>query len=321
LILKKHESTTLWDSQISDFSIKNINIEQVKKFMNDAKKSERINFDFETAETTLKKIGLLKRNRLLNAAKILFCDENSLQVQLAVLAGTDRSNFLDIKELRGTLLHILSESELYIKQHIRWRAEISGLERNEIPEIPVEAIRESLVNSLCHRDYFRKESNKIALYKDRLEIYNPGGFPENKTPEDYLHGDAQSILRNPLIAQILYYSRNIEKWGSGLKRIHNACEAQNIELSFKYDPSEFSVILHRPQHFDKSREEILKSLSTNERRVIELMIQDSRITRLELAKKAKLSPAAIDNNVAKLKEKRLLKRVGPKKGGHWKSLL
>jgi hypothetical protein len=77
--------------------------------------------------------------------------------------------------------------------------------------MPVDVIREALVNSLCHRDYFRAESNKVAIFKDRIKIYNPGEFTARYEPSDYIHGDAESVHRNPLISEILYFSKDVER--------------------------------------------------------------------------------------------------------------
>ena len=106
------------------------------------------------------------------------------------------------------------------------------MERVEIPEIPLEAIREAIINSLIHRDFKNPKSNEIAIYKDRVEIFNPGEFPEGFKPEDFIEGQG-SIPRNPLIANTLYLSKDIEKWGSGFRRITEACQTSNTKVKFE----------------------------------------------------------------------------------------
>ncbi len=73
----------------------------------------------------------------------------------------------------------------------------------EIPEVPIRALREAIINSLCHRDFADPKGNEFAIYKDRIEIYNPGCFPENWTPEDFIKGEGKSVLRNPNIQPIM----------------------------------------------------------------------------------------------------------------------
>ena len=83
------------------------------------------------------------------------------------------------------------------------------------------------------------------MFKDRVEIYNPGTFPEGYTPEDFIKGKERSILRNPIIAETLYKSKEIEKWGSGLKRIYEECQLNNVRVEFETLKSGFLVIFHR----------------------------------------------------------------------------
>ena len=119
------------------------------------------------------------------------------------------------------------------------------MERVEIPEIPMEAIREAIINSLIHRDFKNPKSNEVAIFKDRVEIFNPGEFPEGYKPEDFIEGKEGSMPRNPLIANTLYLSKDIEKWGSGLKRIAETCKNANIKVEFKIRKNGFLVIFYR----------------------------------------------------------------------------
>jgi energy-coupling factor transporter ATP-binding protein EcfA2 len=205
----------------------------------------RLEFEYENKETTLKKLGLIENGRMLNAAEVLFCDENPFEVQMAIFAGNDRRTFLDIKKQTGNIFYLLHESELYIKNHIKWRVKFGKLEREEIPEIPVAALREALVNSICHRDYKIPKSNEIAIFKNRIEIYNPGNFPKGLTPQDFIQKRERSVLRNPLISQILYFSRDVENWGSGLGKIYNSCMEDDVKIEFEILKTGFLVVFYR----------------------------------------------------------------------------
>ena len=141
---------------------------------------------------------------------------------------------------------LAARSEAYIKEHMNWRADLSGSQRVEIPEVPVRAVREAIINSLCHRDFENPKSNEVAIYKDRIEIFNPGLFPGGYSPEDFIKGSEPSIPRNPLIAETLFRSEDIEKWGSGLKRISQECRAAGVKVCFKRIKSGFTVVFFRP---------------------------------------------------------------------------
>jgi len=112
--------------------------------------------------------------------------------------------------------------------------------------------REALVNSFCHRDYGIPKGNEIAIFRDRIEIYNAGAFPEGYTPEDFIKGKERSILQNPLIAETLYKSKEIEKWGSGLKRIDEECRSQNVRVEFETLKSGFMVVFYRDLEIKKT---------------------------------------------------------------------
>ena len=275
----------------------------------------------------MRKLGLLNGPKLLNAAEVLFCNRNPLKVQAAVFAGKDKLTFLDINKFEGNVFELLDKSEKYIAQRINWRVQFGKLEREEIPEVPTKAVREALVNSVCHRDYTNTKENEIAIFKDRIEIYNPGDFPQGYRPQDFIKGKERSMPRNPLIAETLYKSREIEKWGSGLKRIYDECKASKVRVDFEVLKSGFLVIFYRPGEkvtkglveglVERLGERLGEKLGVNESKIITLLIGDKFITITDIAKRLRISTTAVEKNLAKLKEKDLLRRIGPDKGGHW----
>ena len=165
---------------------------------------------------------------------------------MAIFATEERLTFNDIQRHHGPVLKLVDIAENYIKNNIHWRVEFTGeLQRKEIPEIPIDAIREALLNSFCHKDYASGESNEVAIYRDRIEIYNPGSFPEGLEPQDYIDRVERPIRRNPKIARILYYSKDIESFGTGLKRIADACRNAGVRYEFQKKKTGFVVCFYR----------------------------------------------------------------------------
>lgn len=217
MFLVRNQDISRWEAEASNEKLSGVNEKMLKKFVQKANFAGRIDFKFASAKSTLNKLGLIKDNRLLKAAEVLFCEDNPLEIQAAVFAGVDKRTFLDIKQFKGNLFNLLEKSEIYVKEHINWKVKFGKLERDEIPEVPIDALREALVNSLCHRDYRNPKGNEIAIFKDRVEIYNPGNFPEGLTPEDFIEGGERSVLRNPLIAEALFKSKDDREVGFGSK--------------------------------------------------------------------------------------------------------
>ena len=315
LFLVKNTSSLRWDDQYSNIEIGKIDENLLKNYFERGKSAGRINFEFNDVRATLNKLKLMNDNRILNAAEILFCADNQLEVQAAVFAGNDKTTFLDIKVFKGTLFDVLSHAEIYISERMNWRVEFIDFKRVEIPEIPIAAIREALVNSLCHRDYFRAESNKIAIFKNRIKIYNPGEFPSGFEPSDFIYGDAESVQRNPLISEILYYSKDIERWGSGIRRIYEECVNNSVKVDFKKEMGGFSTIFYRTP--EKGVEKGVEKLTEKERIILKLIIENAKISKEEMEHQGNLTKKSIEYNIRKLKDKGLLRRVGPARGGYW----
>src|SRR3989344_1654953 len=295
-----------------------INEVTLRDFVERANAAKRIDFKFTNAKAVLNKLGLLKDGKLLKAAEVLFCDENQQEVQAAVFAGTDKLTFLDIRQFKGNIFQLLQQSESYLKEHINWRAELKERVRKEIPEIPLRAITEALVNSLCHRDYTNRKGNEIAIFKDRVEIYNLGLFPDGYDPKDFFTGTERSILRNPLIANTLYLSKDIERWGSGIKRIHDACKEEKVKVEFKKLKSGFLVVFKRKEEGPKGvLKEVLKDLTENQRKILQSIKKNPKITSEELSEVVGISSRKIRENVRKLKDEGLMRRIGGRKEGYW----
>jgi ATP-dependent DNA helicase RecG len=312
-----------WEREISEKTLKDVNVATVRAYMRRANEAGRINFKYTNVHDTLKKLGLLSGKKLTNAAEVLFCEPFLLEFQAAVFAGTDKITFLDIRSLKGNIFSLREQAENYIKEHIKWRAEITSGPRKEIPEIPVEAIREAVGNSLCHRDYSNPKGNEVAIFKDRIEIYNPGQFPDEIEPEDFIKGRGHSILRNPLIAETMFRSEDIEKWASGIKRIYDECTAAGVKVEFKRVKTGFVVVFYRPKWEEGEglgeggQKGKGKSKVKSKGKVIEIIAQNSLVTIPEIASTLDMSIAGIEKIIRALKKEGRLRRVGPAKGGHW----
>jgi len=309
----------LWEKEVSGKTLADVNEEAVKEFMRKAKTAKRIDFDYVDVKTTLRKLGLLHKNQLTRAAEVLFCDENSMEVQAAIFAGTDKLTFLDIKSFKGNLFSLRQQAEVYANGNMKWRADLSESRRKEIPEIPVRALAEAIGNSLCHRDFTNPKGNEVAIFKDRIDIYNPGLFPEGVDPEDFFTGHEQSILRNPLIAETMYKSKDIEKWASGIKRIHDECVAAGVRVEFRRAKTGFVVSFYRPkweegEGLEKTKE---KTREKTREKILRLIRENPEITTSELAGKLGITLKGVEWNIGKMKKEGLVKRIGPDKGGHW----
>ena len=246
-ILRKNARKDIWDSSVSEKTPDDIPDIDMKRYHERASLAGRINFPYTTKEDTLIRLGMMKDGMLTNAAVVFFCGATLLEVQMAVFAGTERLSFNDIQRDGGNTQQLAAIAERYVRNNIRWKVIFDGsLQRKEIPEIPMDAVREAIINSYCHRDYRSSQNNAIMVFNNRVEIYNPGKFPDGLVPEDFIKGSELSIKRNPMLAQLMYYVKDIESFGTGLKRISDTCEATGVKVEFEMRKLGFAVVFYRP---------------------------------------------------------------------------
>ena len=189
----------------------------------------------------------------------------------------------------------------------------------------MDAVREALMNSFCHKDYGVCQSNEVTIHPDRVEIYNPGTFPAGLSPKDFIDGNQRPVRRNPLIASILYYSKDIESFGTGLKRIVDACKESNCRCEFEVQKSGFVVIFYRPETESRSDDPINDPINHDEANENETILLDAlrakpASTYSELADFLGVSQATIKRMLQKLVARKKIERTGSNKKGSWKLL-
>lgn len=166
------------------------------------------------------------------------------KIQCALFKGTERDFFIDKKEYDGCLYEQIENAYQFVLRHINLGAEINGLVRKDTYELPVTAIREMIVNAVCHRNYMDNSCIQVAVYDDRIEVTSPGMLYGRLTLEEAVSG--RSKIRNRIIADIFSRMEIIEEWGTGIRRIlHRAKEYGLPEPEFMEIGDTFRVNLFK----------------------------------------------------------------------------
>ena len=208
--------------------------------------------------------------------------------------------------IEGDLFEQVEKTMAFIKKNIGLKFVMTGKpRRDEVWEYPLDALREALINAICHRDYTQSSDINVRIYDEQLIIWSPGNLPIGITIDD-LFKTHSSILRNRLIAQVFYDVGLIERWGSGTKKMIDTCLRFGLPSPKLEEYQGFRVIFRKDKTVEKTVEKI-----------IVLIKENNNITQAELSKKTGLSRRGVEWNLNKLKQKGLLKRIGPDKGGHW----
>jgi len=186
---------------------------------------------------------------------------------------------------------------------MKTRIEIVGRERKEIPEIPEEALRETLINAMVHRDYFPNGVVQIDVFPNRIEISNPG-----KLLFDVRELGKISIARNPIIFDLVYRLGYVEKIGSGISRIRSLVPDVKFEITSNW----FRVV------FKRTKLEYEPEIGSE--KIMRLIRENPSISAREISLIISISQRAVEKHIAKLKMEGKIRRIGPDKGGYWEVL-
>ena len=140
----------------------------------------------------------------------------------------DKGNLEFQDEIHGALMEQVDKAMNLIKtKYLIYRISYEGISRRETPQFPVEAVRESLMNAIAHKDYASGVPIQISVFPDHITFWNSGQLPENWTT-DRLFESHPSAPYNPIIANAFFRSGDIESWGRGYKRILEAVSAYRL---------------------------------------------------------------------------------------------
>ena len=139
----------------------------------------------------------------------------------------DRTRILDSQEIHSHLPRAVEEAITFVRRNSLRRVQVTGVRNEVIPEVPLVALREAIVNSVVHADYSQTGTPlRVAVFSDRVEIENPGGLPPGLTLEEVRKG--ASKLRNRVIGRVFHELGLIEQWGSGIQRMAKACKEAGL---------------------------------------------------------------------------------------------
>lgn len=183
---------------------------------------------------------------------MLLSDQCVHTIKLAVFEGSKKSVFRDRKELTGSLLAQLEDAYSYIDQFNHTRAEFEGLNRIDKRDYPAEALRETLLNAITHRDYSFSGSTLISIFDDRIEFVTIGGLVRGLTYKDIMLG--VSALRNQKLANVFYRLKLIEAYGTGILKINESYADCTVKPQFEVTDNAFKITLPNINYAAAQRE-------------------------------------------------------------------
>jgi ATP-dependent DNA helicase RecG len=250
------------------------------------------------------------------------CFPNST-VKCARFLGVEKEEFLDRYEVEGTILDAMKEIPNFIRRNTRLSSKIESIQREDISEYPLIAIREILTNALVHADYSVRGMNpRVMIFSDRIEIENPGLLPFGYTLEDFVAGI--SHIRNKVIARTFRELNMMEEWGTGYKRIEQVCHEGNYPIPYWEEVgTTVKVTLFPYQSLSEEALEDIKQnqedLTQRQKEILQLFRDNHRLTPKEIASLLgkNISERTLRADLLQLKAKGLLVMIGKGPKTYW----
>jgi ATP-dependent DNA helicase RecG len=228
-----------WEDGIAlNYKIKDLDEEEIRRAVRQGATVGRVPamVEAESIEKILESWSLIKNLKLNNAAVVLFAKKTmphypQCHLKLGRFKGADMlGDLADNKEFFGNAFRLFGEANSFIAHHLPIASSFQPghLERIDRPALPVLAVREALVNALCHRNYSNRSSAiTVAIFDDRMEIWNPGKLPSALSLDD-LKKKHKSEPPNKIIAKVFYDRKYFDGWGTGINKIFNLCHENNV---------------------------------------------------------------------------------------------
>lgn len=298
-----------WDSlPCSGLTLKDVSRSYVRDFL------RRAELPRASAETILKNLQLLSDKGVpCNAAALLFAPEPQrffveAHTKCARFLGTTAVDFLDEATFEGNVFEQFDNAVKFVRRNTRQAIRITGDPQHErVPEYPEEAVREAIVNALCHRDYTTVGTVQVRIYDDELEVWNPGKLPPGLSIED-LYGKHESHPRNPKLARALHRAGLIEHWGTGTNRMIGACEGREVELEFLLRAGSFVARFKKTAEAAPAVPE--EDLNPRQRKALEYVREHGEITNREYQKLTDLKRRQATDDLCAMVEQGFLVQMG-----------
>ena len=236
-----------WDAYAyPNASLDQLDDRKIKHFIDRVNRTRRFVLDDDPV-SSLRKLHLIRENDAPTGAAMLLFAKDPLPFRIHIGRFKTPSMIIDDKQVEGTLFESVEEAMTILIGHIHVAFDFDGsIQRKETFQYSLEAIRETLLNAVVHRDYTNPSDIVIKVFDDRIVFYNPGKLYGDLTVEDLHRDDYHSQLRNKLVAESFYLTGDIEKYGSGFVRMRGYLkDAPGTSMTYCEAGNGFEVI-HLP---------------------------------------------------------------------------
>lgn len=257
--------------------------------------------------TKMQTLGMVSSDGIYSNVALLLSDQCPNTIKAATFAGVDQSVFKDRREFTGSLFQQMEDLYAYLDLHNQTKATFEGLYRTDTRDYPEDALRETLMNSLVHRDYSFSASTLVSIYDDRIEFVSVGGLPAGITLDDIMLG--LSVCRNPKLAAIFYRLQLIEAYGTGMPKIMKAYAGTGVEPIIEVTNNAFKITLPN-RNAAKTMDIMSNERKSNEERILNLIAQNGYVVRSDVDQLLDVSQTTASRILKRMLTDGLIYQVG-----------
>lgn len=218
--------------------------------------------------------------------------------------GATRYDIADRRDFGGGVLKQLGGALAFLDRYNAKQIKITGTPRHEEWEdYPTVAMREALINSIIHRDYFYDSSHVyLHIYDGHLELDNPGGLIQGLTLDEL---GSKAARRNRMLADLMQRAGYIENAGTGIIRIQEALKKNNNPPAELSATNFFSLRLTaRPRNLTED------DLTDRQKKLYAFMASQGSVSKTDCQKILGVGPDTTLGELKSLLSKNLIQKSG-----------
>lgn len=338
-ILKKMGRS--WDDITNDrATLNDIDRKAIEYFLRRGIEADRIPEDQRNASTEdiLTSLHLMDEDGHLKNATLLLFGKDPLKFFTGVRFkigrfGVDEADLLIQDVIEGNIIQMADRVVEVLKaKYLASPIRFEGMLRIEELEVPIEALREILYNSIAHKDYTGPDI-QMRVYDDHVEIWNEGTLPEGYD-ESVLYGKHSSKPRNRNIADTMFKAGFIDTWGRGYSKIRDGFKKVGLPIPTVKSDCGGTLVTFKRGYDVASGKKIIGSdvtsnvtsdvtslsreqLSDRQREISKMIENNPRISVKELSLVLSLSERTVKRDLAAMQKVGVLIREGNTSAGHW----
>ncbi len=215
-------------------------MEQELTFYSAEKTFNKYNVEF--SKEKYRALGITdESNSLFTNLAVVLSDQCLHTTKVAVFGDDMNTEFRDSREFTGSVFEQIEDVFSYLMLCNKTVATFNGLERIERTDYPQEALRESLLNAIVHRDYSFSGSIIINVNDKEMEFISIGGLLPGLSPDDIKSGISQP--RNKKLAEVFHRLKLIESYGTGIRRIYSFYKDWVTKPVIEVTSNTFKIVL------------------------------------------------------------------------------